>query len=270
MNSGTRKNLPKSGVAQTGVGLVELLVGMAIGLVVMMAVGYVFISSLFTTKTLDDLSRMQETARLALDTIGQYARHAGYSANVVVVGGFRSFRKTHDPDSHANTRWIVATDGGGSGVGATPDSFTVRYDAFVTGEADCVGTEVVGGAAPPNVITATFSINGTDLRCSNGTTAQPLFSNIENMQVEYGLDDGSAGGTSQDGAADSYVTGASIASGNYDDVVAIRVRLLVRSERDEVSPVSQTYSFNGGTATATDRRLRQEYVATFAIRNVLP
>jgi type IV pilus assembly protein PilW len=239
---------------QRGVGLVEIMIGLTLGLLLMIALGYVFLASRQTTKTQDDLSRMQETGRLALDVMGESIRHASFSNNFEGGDAFT--------EAHPGVAWMAVSEGGGSGATATADGLTVRYDALVTGDSDCTGAAVAGGAKPANLVVATYSLNGTDLRCSNGTAAQPLFSTIENLQVEYGLD------TTGDDSVDTYVTGSGVS--NINLVRAIRVRLLVRSERDNISPVKQTYTFNGESATATDNRLRQEFVATYALRNRLP
>jgi type IV pilus assembly protein PilW len=54
---------------------------------------------------------------------------------------------------------------------------------------------------------------------------------------------------------------------NFNDVVAVRVMLLVRSVDDNVTDTPQTYTYNGVTQTADDRRLRQSFSATVALRN---
>ena len=43
--------------------------------------------------------------------------------------------------------------------------------------------------------------------------------------------------------------------------------LLVRSIDDFVAEAPQTYSFNGAQTTPADRRLRQVFTATIALRN---
>ena len=54
---------------------------------------------------------------------------------------------------------------------------------------------------------------------------------------------------------------------DFEDVVSIRVMLLVRSIDDFVAEAPQTYSFNGVQTTPADRRLRQVFTATVALRN---
>ena len=54
---------------------------------------------------------------------------------------------------------------------------------------------------------------------------------------------------------------------DFDDVVSVRIMLLVRSLDDFVTEDPQTYTFNGVQTTAADRRIRQIFTATIALRN---
>lgn len=63
---------------QQGFSLVELMVAMTIGFVVVAAVGYVYLSSRQSFRLADSMSRMQENARLAIETLARDVRMAGY------------------------------------------------------------------------------------------------------------------------------------------------------------------------------------------------
>lgn len=88
---------------------------------------------------------------------------------------------------------------------------------------------------------------------------QELIEGVENLQILYGVDTDGDKYPNQYQAADSVV--------DFNDVVAVRVMLLVRSIDDNVSDAPQTYSYNGATVTANDRRLRQVFSTTVALRN---
>jgi len=87
-----------------------------------------------------------------------------------------------------------------------------------------------------------------------------LIEGVENMQVLYGID------TDDDQFPNQYVTSNNVGA-NFQDVVAIRLMLLVRSFDDFVVEDSQTYTFNGVQTTAGDRRIRQAFTTTIALRN---
>ncbi len=85
-----------------------------------------------------------------------------------------------------------------------------------------------------------------------------LLEGVENMNLQFGID------TNTDARVDNYVDLAGV--GNWDNVLAVRVELLVQSADDNVSPEPQTYTFGGEEVTAEDRRIRQVFTSTVGIR----
>lgn len=63
---------------QRGLTLVELMIGLVIGLVMTGAISYLFIDASRNYRITENLARMQESARFAFDKIGRDARGAGY------------------------------------------------------------------------------------------------------------------------------------------------------------------------------------------------
>lgn len=63
---------------QTGFGLVELMIAMTLGLVLLGGIGYVYMGSSGAFRTTDNLSRIQENARYALEVMSRDIRMAGY------------------------------------------------------------------------------------------------------------------------------------------------------------------------------------------------
>lgn len=61
-----------------GFNLIELMVAITLGFIVVGAVGYLFLGSRQSFRTTDNLSRMQENARYALETMARDVRMAGY------------------------------------------------------------------------------------------------------------------------------------------------------------------------------------------------
>ncbi|WP_168735177.1 PilW family protein [Pseudothauera rhizosphaerae] len=96
--------------------------------------------------------------------------------------------------------------------------------------------------------------------------AQELVEGVENMRLLYSLR--SAGNPRQ---ADGNFVDASASSvaGNWENVVAVRVELLVRSAETNVVPEVQSVTFGGAPVNTDDRRLRQVFTSTIALRNRL-
>lgn len=96
---------------------------------------------------------------------------------------------------------------------------------------------------------------------STGYVTEELVEGVENMQITYGQD------TDGNHTPDYYVVASSVT--DWDKVIAARITLLLRSSDNNITQASQTYSYNGATVTASDRRLRRVFTTTIALRNRL-
>jgi type IV pilus assembly protein PilW len=271
--------------SQRGMSLVELMISMVIGLILLGTLAYFYLGSQQLSRTHDDLSRMEESGRNAMEIIGKAVRQAGFRLDV---------SKPLYVNPANNIGAIIGTDGGGAAFGlagaatAPSDTLTIRHDpAWVEDatnpikgrEANCspIGTNVMvsdnnadttTGIVPPNtqVVEYAFRINPANatLLCSN-IAANPavggsvVVDNIERMQITYGLRDAT-------GAITAYIAAPTAAQ--WANVAAVRVSLLVRGpSRGITTNNSQTYIYNGETVTSTDGFLRQVYTSTFTVRN---
>lgn len=63
---------------QRGFSLVELMIAMTIGFIVLAGIGYLYVESRQSFRSMDNLSRMQESARYALEIMSRDIRMAGY------------------------------------------------------------------------------------------------------------------------------------------------------------------------------------------------
>ncbi len=87
-----------------------------------------------------------------------------------------------------------------------------------------------------------------------------LINGVEDMQIQYGED------TDGDQVANYYVDADNITDMNR--VVSIKIELLMATI-DEVASDNLSYTFNGTTQTATDKRIRKVFSTTIALRNRL-
>lgn len=113
---------------------------------------------------------------------------------------------------------------------------------------------------------------GVDTSQADGSPDINLIAeHVQDMSVLFGLDDGANGGTADDGAADRYVTGATVGA-DWVRVVGARISLLLRSPENGMVPQAQTYRFDTDkdgdleTVNAPDRHLYQVYTTTIALR----
>lgn len=100
-------------------------------------------------------------------------------------------------------------------------------------------------------------------RIENGGTPQEIVRGVEDLQVTYGVD------TDEDRLANKYEPASSAI--DWGAVVSVRLAVLVRSSRDDVTDTYQSYVFPTTPAIlATDYRLRQAYSNTVTVRNKAP
>ena len=212
----TRANCFHSG-RQRGMGLIELMIGMTIGLIVLMALGYFFLGSQQANRTHNDISRMQESGRNALWMMGMAIRQAGYYPA--------------DTKSSFSGTALAGTNGA---AGAT-DTITLQFDAQEGGEVNCSGDNVAAGA----LVTHAFAVNGLRQLTCNGIV---VVDNIEDMQIIYGIDS-NIDSNKKDGVIESYTD----TPANFGRVAAVRVNLTVRGPTANAATrgdgfLRQTYS----------------------------
>lgn len=95
------------------------------------------------------------------------------------------------------------------------------------------------------------------------TDIQPdeLVEGVENMQILYGED------TNNDGTANYYVPFDEVS--DTEDIISVRVSVLVRSIETNLVQDTQTLTFNNVLSTFNDGRLRKVFTSTITLRNRL-
>lgn len=219
---------------QSGIGLIELMIAMTIGLLLLSGLSYFLMSTSQTSRTTSDLSRMQENGRYALDILSASIRQAGYK---------------DDPDQAFAGVYGLPALATTDGAGTAADTLTVRYAPQDSAATDCAGNTPAAGTP----ITETYRIAGGNLECNGVVVA----AGVENMQLQ--LVEGTAAGLSAGYALPGAV--------DDNNVIAVQVSLLVAGPSASAAASAQTYEYNGSTVTASDRRLRQVYTGTSALRN---
>ncbi|RFC35371.1 MAG: type IV pilus assembly protein PilW [Candidatus Nitrotoga sp. SPKER] len=262
---------------QAGFSLVELMIAITLGLIVLLAVGSIYIGSRQTYRVQEDNARLQEAGRYALEVLGRSIRQAGANAEM-------NFNKTATA-LQCNVPGICDAISGVNGVTVTdPDTLTVQFYAgseeLNTGLGLWVARDCAGGIANPAsgvVVTNTFDITATNLRCTGSIGGvQPLVENVENLQVVYGIDT-DVSGSPDFRSADLYVAAPTAAQ--WPNVVTARVCVGIRSANNGLTPSPQRYLNCAGalgvdttatgftTASAGDLRLHRSFVATYNLRN---
>lgn len=212
--------------------MIEMMIAVGISSFLMLIVAVMFSSTSSARALQTSLAGINETGRFAMSMLSRDIRLAGYVDNDFLGGA-------------ADDSIMIESDTAANGG----DRITVRYAA----DKDCNYADSVGGLA-----TNVYSIDATDftLEC-NG---EPLVDDVEQMQIYLGED------TDGDGVANRLMAPDDVGL-DIEQVVSLRLNILVRSPLDQRASGAQTYVFDDTSVTATDTRLRREYSITIALRN---
>jgi len=126
--------------------------------------------------------------------------------------------------------------------------------AYFINPATATGTNKCGGGTVPSLYR---------LGLANGVpTVEEVAYGVENLQVQYGLD------TSNDDSVDSYVNAAGPTDPMWDQIIAVRIWLLVRAECPDTGYTNDTtYTMGGANSTFNDSYRRKLYTSTIRLRN---
>ncbi|OAI21156.1 hypothetical protein A1359_19775 [Methylomonas lenta] len=224
---------------QQGMTLIEIMIALVIGAFLLGGVLQIFVNSKQTYRMQENLSRMQENGRFAMEFLEHDLRMAGFWGCLA-------------PSSPNNTD-VAGTnnDNSSADIDDGTDTITVR-GAFVQTTTGNCGSTVDTTASYYTHATSTigYRIKTSVLeRTDNGGNYQDLIEGIEDMQILYGAD------TDTNGTPDYYVEAGTVGL-DMAQVVSVRINLTARTLENNL------------TSTG-DGRLRRNFTSTIAIRNRL-
>lgn len=251
-----------------GLTLIELMVAIALGLILVAVVIQIYIGSRATYNKQEDLSRLQENGRVALEIIGRSARIAGFKSN----------------PTNALTGPLLPTSPleieGTAGLANVSDSLNIRFQGSGNGAGvadgsvvNCLGTAIDATQIALETTFNRFYIANNpagrpslfcDITNNSIDDGVEVISAIEHLRFLYGVD------TSGDFIADFYVPAGAVS--NWNQVVSLRIGLIAATP-NTINPTldTQTYNVLGNTYNPTDdRRSRRLYTQTIALRNRTP
>lgn len=251
---------PRGQRAQRGASLIELMVGIAIGLLVVTVTMSALMISRGVSGTVSDVSGIQQQAAHAMRVIGLQLRQAGSlylnpipNPGSVAPGGeylaVVAF-ETIAPASSPSNGFDPAKDT----LGSTSGAFTVGYrrykDAVFTGTAaqslarNCLGAPA--DTSNDQRVENIFQLNGSDLRCSgNGAAPQPIVQNVANFQLRYLMQDV----TSTAGSPTIKSVAAAAVGTEWNKVQGVEVCLVLFGSEPIDMPAGSSYTdCDGSTA----------------------
>ncbi|MFT4195886.1 MAG: PilW family protein [Ottowia sp.] len=262
--------------AQRGITLIELMVGIAIGLLVVAVATGALMVSRGVSGTVSDASGIQQQAAYALRVIGAQLRQAGsvrldlnptsaVTADEKLLAPVAFVKKSESTSAPAFTFDLAqpaSLFSGTDGTSTTSATLTVGFardpqDVFTDTNAVTLARNCRGGPSDTSsdttsshqLVASVFQMDGNNqLTCTgNGLDAQPIIQNVANFQVRYLVQDVT---TSLGNPTVQYVNAAAVGT-NWGRVQGVEVCLVLYGSEPIDLPTGSTYTDCDGT-TAVD------------------
>ncbi|MDR2875505.1 MAG: PilW family protein [Methylobacillus sp.] len=254
---------------QRGVSLIDLMVGLTIGLLVLMVATGSLVATRSAGRTLSDSAALEQKASLVMLQIGQQVTQAGSVVAMLNPEG------ADLPYVSFNTSAVGGVNADATGVSVfgteAPNHLVVSYTApndMVSGgkSHNCIGNATLPGER----VVSQFFIKDNRLVCNDDTSAPstqdalPLAENVVDMQFKYVLVGGSQVSLLKADAVTS--------DKKWNQVVGVQVCLEVQG--DPTQAAEQNFASCGSNdistrdKTVSDGRLHRVVRQTFYLRNI--
>lgn len=259
---------------ERGATLIELLVGLTIGLLtISVGLGAIMVSRGVTT-TVSDTTTLQQQASYAFRVIGQQLRQAGgrplnaaadprdaatfVQPPAVSLSSSQPIAGLDTPTASQfiiSLRYVNASES----IYPSPPSSTPIEGYLIR---DCLGSN--SGIASAPIVLNELRKNGTDLECSNSTgNVQPIISNLVDLRIRYLQQ--------KLNLADKqpqfrYASAANLGPTDWPEVYGIEVCLELEGEQ-VIDTVGASYTKCDGTTATRGNKLRMVFKNIFHIRN---
>ncbi len=273
-----------------GLTLIEMMIAITLGLIIILGLSSVYLSSKKSAGTRDAVSNMEANARIALSSLRQIIQHAGYPS-IYNVPLEKPFHSAEDGAINITTRCR-----GGSELLIRPSSIANKYTIDNAGRDQIVvkymadnhndpNAEIIadcsGGVVPTecsadpdkgmydsmqaivyNAIYITTPNGRQVLTCagSRNTVPQPIAEDISFIQFLYGI---------SNGFTMTYKTATEVETAKqWESVTSVQVAILVRSNKDVLQTTeSRSFVLLNQTVSRTDKRLYRVYSTTINLPN---
>lgn len=179
---------------QRGVSLVELMIGLAIGMLVVMAALSSVLFTRMAARSVSDSAQLEQQGTLVMNMLGQQFKQAGalnaVSKNTAAGTGAVIFDSSYTGivDTAAGQVRVQGTDGAGTAADTLLLTYSVPNDGSMAG--NCIGQGSMvypaGGTGSDQIVNSLL-VNAANrsLNCGRPGQEQPIAGNVEDMQIFY-------------------------------------------------------------------------------------
>lgn len=246
---------------QAGISLIELMVGLTIGLMVVMAGLGTVVLSRSSSATVSDQALLASRGNLALQQMAFFIRQAGAfeaTARNSALPAAQQYFNLGDINSANAPAILTGLEASGPGTPAA-DEVTVQSEPRAnTVTRDCLGNTPSAGTW----VRSRYFVQAENLMCQGdaANAAQSVAENVEDFQVRYMVQTGT------DQASLSQWVNATAVT-NWNNVTAVELCLQLRGDVGYGNQISGQFTNCAGTATNHDQFLRIVMRQTVQLRN---
>lgn len=269
-----RTRLSSNQHRQSGLSLIELMVGITIGLMVVLAAIGSLVATEVTSTVTGDSSRLQQKADAVFRNLAFHLTQAGaivMTAPSITEPAVLVFSENYTGFDRATTGaplGQIFSIHGINGAANAPDTLRISYQDNGTVR-DCLGNRPA--AATVNIrVDNTFSVNGADLMClgASPAVAQSIADGVEDFQVTYGVQTFVAGVAQyRFYRADEML--AFPLTPNWTSIQAVSICLQLIGDALGNPQPGLVMTGCRGQNIASNGALRRVFQRTFALRNAL-
>lgn len=293
---------PRPG-SQQGRTILELMISITIGLVILLALGTVYVGTTSTSRQSEAVSRMSEDAAIAFNLLGGGLQMAGFSAprQLVLPGGaIIDGVQVRLPDRNFTGAGVRGCDHGFVSIsetfdnlscagGSGPAAVAIRFEGDIYNTVktadgdptDCLNNAITLAKASPSdmdgtpyrLIQSRYLGNGSvpTLSCAgngNAYNPDPLLQYVEDIRIRYGV------ATDPDSREVAYYATAAQVDALAGDtnerwgrVVSLRLCLVMRSQERDQAGAGNYIDCDGASVASANGFARRSFTTLFALRN---
>lgn len=244
---------------QNGLTLIELMIGMTLGLTLVAGITQIFIQLQKNFTLQRNLSDMMDDATFILDTLTKGIYQAGYSEDGKYTAFAADSNVLSSTLNFAQNEYIHGSD----------SEFIYRFqlsDSLDLNNFICNSPltynkgDVVAVRIYKDLDSSTPKVPVFYCKVKQGSiikNAEPLVSEVEKLVFEFGIHDKTTN-------TFYYANAADVA--NWTNVATVKMYIVLRSADDKLTHSKVTYNVKGVTYTATDNRLYKVFSKTVYLR----
>lgn len=255
---------------QNGVSLLELMVGISIGLLTVIVAMAALMTSRGISGTVSEVSSLQQQAAYAFRVIGLQTRQAGSVQLNLASGQTLNISIPYDPldkvafEANSNRKEVSirGKEEPENGEFKLELAHQNYEEILVGGGKKSLFRNCLGELSSGNLIESKFSLDGTELKCKGTSSSQAIIGNVKDIKFNYLFQENTNSGY----PTIQKLKASEINSDQWSNVFGIEVCLeMIGTER--IDTLGEKYADCDGVKKDRENKLHMVFKNTYQIRS---